>query len=84
MPGVLLEQEVGMSLARTLLEPPPWLNHPQKARDAKGTWAPAGFPLALLSPWIALALPSAASLGLDGAGRTKSRIKLLRSVMALE
>lgn len=72
----------GSSLARSLAElppPPTWLNHPKNPRRANGTWAVSGVSLALLSPWGAPALPSAASLGLDGAGTIKPRMKLLRS-----
>lgn len=76
--GVRLEQELGMSLARTLPElppPPTLLNHPEKARAANGTGAVAGLSLVLLSPGIALALPSAASLGAGWSRRNKTKDK---------
>lgn len=61
-PGLLQEQEFGMSLARTLLELSPGWMIPKKAQGAKGC--------VRIVPCLAVNPASpAASLGLDGAAK---------------
>lgn len=65
IPGMLLEQEVWGWAWHGPCRSSPTSSHP--AESSRRIWAVSGLSLVLLSPGIALALPSAASLGLDGA-----------------